>query len=376
MKSFLLLVATATLSACATTQSAYTPPANIDERISSLMDEYNAASVGIGVIRNGKLVWTGYYGEESPGVPAGRQTVFNTASVNKSITAETALRLASKGAIDLDESISAYYVHPDLEDDPRHNLLTPRILLTHQAGFKNWPFLYEDGKLAFIDEPGNGAYNYAGIGFRIFAKFLEKKLEKPFPQIVHEEIFAPIGMSSSTNSHDVAKTMKHVATPVDETGTFRADYQFDTDYWSAADDLFVSVVDYAAFLISTMNNEGVSVEMAAERQRVQTDMTKNEIWGCGENAVDPCPSPYGHSIGWFVFGYEDGIVIHHGGNDRSEGAIGYYEPATRDGGIIFVNSTKGVQLWPEVADVIDPDQQLQDVFHDLIRKFFSDANTK
>ena len=358
------------LTSCASSVSVYAPPENTQSRITALMDEYDAASVGVGIIKNGKLVWTGYYGEQSPGVRAGPQTMFNTASTNKAVTAETALRLASRGVIDLDESISNYYIHPDLREDSRHKLLTPRMLLSHQAGFKNWPYLYADGKLAFIDEPGNGSYNYAGIGFRIFAKFLEAKLEKPFPQIVHEEVFDPIGMKHTTNSHDEAHRMATLVTPVDGNGIFQSDYELEADYWSAADDLFVSVEDYAAFLIATMNNDAVSEEMAGERTRVQTHIANHSIWGCAKDGVDPCPSPYGHSIGWFVFGYKDGIVLHHGGNDKSEGAMAYYEPATGNGGIIFVNSPKGAQLWPEIADIIDPKQPITDVFHDLIRKFF------
>lgn len=372
MKIILLSIALGVLAACSVKAPVYSSPEDVDQRVQALMEEYDAASVGIGIIRNGKLVWTGYYGEETPGKPVGPQSMFNTASTNKAITAETALSLASKGVIDLDEPISAYYIHPDIADDPRHELLTPRILLTHQAGFMNWPYMYEDEKLAFIDDPGNGAYNYAGIGFRIFAKFLEAKLEKPFPQIVREEIFDPAGMTHATNSHDEAKGMGSIVMPVDENGNFQTSYELETDYWSAADDLFVSVEDYAAFLISTMNNSVVSKVMAVERSRVQTEMADNAIWGCAGDAVDPCPSPYGHGIGWFVFGYDSGLVLHHGGNDRSEAAIGYYEPVSRNGGVIFVNSPKGVQLWPKIADVVDPDQPMPDVFHDLIRKFFSE----
>ncbi|MEM8983593.1 MAG: serine hydrolase domain-containing protein, partial [Pseudomonadota bacterium] len=75
---------------CAT-EPTYIPPDDVDARIEALMAEYNAASVGVGIIRGGKLVWTGYYGEESPGVPVTPESMFNTASVNKSVTAELAL---------------------------------------------------------------------------------------------------------------------------------------------------------------------------------------------------------------------------------------------------------------------------------------------
>lgn len=365
-------VASMFIASCSAPASTYIPPEDVSERIETLMTDYNAASIGIGIIRNKKLMWTGYYGEQSEGVPVGPHSMFNTASTNKAVTAETVLRLASRGAIDLDGQISKYYIHPDIKDDPRHEDLTPRILLSHQAGFKNWPYLYDDEKLAFISNPGDGAYNYSGMGFRILAMYLESKLEKPFPQIVREEIFDPIGMEHATNSHDEARERSNVITPLDENGSFQTDYELRRDYWSAADDLFVSVEDYGAFLISVMNNDAVSADFAAQRQTVLTEISDHAIWGCAPEGVDPCPSPYGHSLGWFAFGYQDRLVIHHGGNDQSEGAIAYFEPSTGDGGIIFVNSPNGAVLWPKIAQIVDPEQPITDVFNDLIRKFHLD----
>lgn len=359
------------VSGCASTPS-YMPAPDVDSRVRTLMTEHSAASVGIGILRRGKLVWSAYYGESAPGVPTGPDTLFNTASVNKAITAETALRLASTGLISLDEPISKYYVHPDIADDPRHRLLTPRLLLSHQAGFMNWPFNYDDGKLAFIDEPGNSQYHYAGIGVRIFAYFLEAKLNKPFPDIVRETVLDPVGMTRTTNSHDIAQTRDHVVVPVDASGNFLTDSKLETDYWSAADDLFTTVPEYAQFLAAVYRNDSVSALYSQQRQTVETPFADDPIWGCGEDAVDPCPSPYGHSIGWFLFGDNGQLTLHHGGNDKSEGAIGYIDPATGNGGIVFVNSTDGLKIWPKVVDIVDPDQPFHDVFHDLIRRFLSD----
>ena len=372
MKVLFCTIFTLLIAGC-TTAPDYDPEPDANSRILNVIDEYDVGTLGIGVIREGKIVWTAYYGEQSPGFPAGSDTMFNTASVNKAITAETALRLHDKGVIDLDEPISEFYIHPDLSGDDRHKQLTPRILLSHQAGFLNWPFEYEDGKLAFIDDPASGSYHYSGIGFRIFAKFLEAKLGKPFPQIVEEEIFRPLDMQNATNSHDKASKLENVVIPVDDSGAFRSDYEFEQDYWSAADDLFVSVEDYANFLISSFESDALSQRTRDERISVITDMSTNPIWECGPEAVDPCPEPYGHSIGWFVFGHEGTLTLHHGGNDRSEGAIGYYQPETGDGGVIFVNSTKGVMVWPKIVDIVDPEQDFQDVFHDVIRKYLSEG---
>ena len=179
-------------------------------------------------------------------------------------------------------------------------------------------------------------------------------------------------MGHTTNSHDVARNFTHVVRPVDSEGEFLEETSFETDYWSAADDLFTTVDDYAAFLIATMNNTPVDESSAVLREQLQTDLTNNQIWGCDQVDLSPCPAPYGHSVGWFVFGYNGELVVHHGGNDVSEGAIGYFDPKTRDGGIVFINGPKGLQMWPKVVELIDPKQRVTAVFEALIAKYFAE----
>ena len=339
-----------------------------DTQIRKLMTEFKAPSLGIGIIREGRLVLTKYWGEQGPGIPLNKNSMFNTASVQKTITTETIIRLAEKGIVDLDESLSAHYVHPDLVDDARHHQLTPRIVLTHKTGFKNWPYEYEDGKLAFQHEPGQ-VYGYSGIGFMILARAVEAKLKKPWPQIVAEEVFHPLDMNNSSSIQEKWMNKKCVI-PANQDGGFLNDYQLEFGEWNAADDLFVSVEDYAKFLIAVMNNDGVGTRLAEERIRVQSDLTNDEIWG-SDGAVEPRPKPYGHGLGWFVFGYDGLINIQHGGNDKSEAAFGCIEPQTGRGIIVFVNSTQGIRVWPKVVEIIDEEQEFTKVYNHIIAKFLS-----
>lgn len=340
--------------------------------ILDMMAEHKAATLGIGFIKDGVLVHTKYYGEQSPGVPASKTTMFNTASVSKAITSEVAIRLIERGEIDLDEPVSRYYVHPDLVDDPRHNQLTPRILLTHTTGFLNWPSSYDDGKLAFTRDPGE-AYGYAGIGFEIFAKFLENKLGKTFPQIVKDEIYTPLGMTQASQKQEPWMAPYRVM-PLDEAGAFQDEFNFEDGHWNPADDLFVTVEDYAKFLIAVMNNEGLGDEALRLRTTVQSDLTNDPIWGCDDGGIDPCPAPYGHSIGWFVYGYGDRLNIQHGGNDMSEAATAYFKTDTKDGLIVFVNAPNpnGILMYPKIVDLLDQDQNYTKIFHYIIAKYFSE----
>lgn len=333
-------------------------------------EEHKASSIGIGIIKNAELVWTGYYGEQRPGVPVTETTMFNTASVSKAITAELAVRLLDQGKITLDEPISEFYVHPDLIDDPRHNQLTPRILLSHTTGFLNWPHHYEDGKLSFTRDPGT-AYGYSGVGFDIFAKFLENKLGMTFPELVSEYVFDPIGMENASQVQ--ADWMRPFQVlPVDQNGDFKAAIENENGFWNPADDYYATINDHARFLIAVMNNEGLTENARQLRTSVLTSLEDDMVWGCQEDMA-PCPEPFGHSVGYFVFGYGDRLNIQHGGNDMSEAATGYFKTNTRDGMVVFVNAPnpEGIFLYLKIVDLLDDDQDFTQVFHSIANRYFS-----
>ena len=112
--------------------------AAMDAHAAEWLKESDVPSVAVAYIKDGKVAWTAVYGEQSPGVPATRKTLYNLASLTKPITAETVSRLASAGKLSLDESMSPFWLDPDIKDDPWSKLLTPRLCLSHQTGFANW----------------------------------------------------------------------------------------------------------------------------------------------------------------------------------------------------------------------------------------------
>jgi CubicO group peptidase (beta-lactamase class C family) len=228
----------------------------LERRLGEIVAEQHVVTAGVGVIRDGKLVWSAYFGEQAPGLPASAATRFNTASITKTVTAETILRLVGQGKLSLDEPMATYWVDPDIATDPRRFDLTPRIALTHKTGFLNWRFFRRDGKLAFERAPGDN-YGYSGEGFQYLARFAERKLGKPFPQLVDETVLRPLGMVH-TDFTVHAENAGKIARPVDEGGIFYGTFcrpegkafcrkQGD---WSAAADMTTTVQDYAAVLVA------------------------------------------------------------------------------------------------------------------------------
>jgi CubicO group peptidase (beta-lactamase class C family) len=334
--------------------------AALDSALAAIVDRHGIVTAGIGIIRDGELVWTGYYGEQSPGVPASEATLFDVASITKTVTAETVLRLVGRGAIDLDESMSVHWLDPDIADDPRARRLTPRLALSHRTGFPNWRFFMPDGTLSFVNPPGQ-VYGYSGEGIEYVARFAAEKLDTPFPALVRRELFGPLGLEDAVFAVDPER-FADIARAVDADGVFHGHYCRPQSGWcrspgeySAADDLRISVPDHARFLTAVMQGDGYGTRLANERGRVISPFDARPLVDCG-NANLACPHAQGYGLGWQVLDYGDTRLVSHGGSDWSEVALSYfYEPAD-DGLIVFFNvpGPAGLSAMAEAVELIDP----------------------
>lgn len=334
--------------------------AKVAERIAQVTESAGLVTVGAGLIRDGELVWTTYAGEETPGVAAGPDTRFNVASVTKIVAAETVLRLVEQGRLSLDESMAPHWVDPDVADDPRHRALTPRMALTHTSGFPNWRFFLADGKLAFLHDPGSH-YGYSGEGFEYVARHAQAKLGMPFPDLMREQVFAPLGIEHARLRID-RESPAHLAQPVDEDGAFPGHFCRPNGWcrehgsWSAADDLTIGVPEFARFLIAVMDHDGYGESLAHERDRVHTDRGEDRAVRCESSDAVTCPRQQGYGLGFEVLRYDDMHVIGHGGSDWSEMSLAYAYLPARDGVIVFVNAPtrRALEAMPDLIEALDP----------------------
>jgi len=330
--------------------------------IDAIVRRHGVITAGVGVIRDGVLVWQHHAGEQSPGAPATASTRYNVASITKTVTAETILRLTGQGRLSLDEPMAPYWTDPDLAGDARAARLTPRMALNHTTGFPNWRFFLRGGKLAFQNPPGE-RYGYSGEGLDYVARYAERKLATPFPSLVDETVFKPVGMRHSSIVVRRAETAD-IARPVDEAGVFHGYYcrpegsgacRPEGSY-AAADDMVTTVEDYARFLRSVIDADGYDAAMAADRDRVQTDKGDQRVVDCAARPAVPCPDVQGYGLGFNVLRYGDETVLEHGGADWSELAVAYIAKPSRAGVIIFLNAPnrRALAAMPEILRRIDP----------------------
>jgi CubicO group peptidase (beta-lactamase class C family) len=319
-----------------------------DSRIPEILKRHGAAGIAVGVIRNRKLVWTGYYGQQSPGVPVSATSLFNVASLAKPVAAETVLRLASAGKLSLDEPMARHWVDPDLFGDPRLEKLTARVALSHRTGFPNWRRFDPAKKLRFGSDPGTKS-GYSGEGYDYLARYAEKATGKDFEQLVQKLVFDPIGMKSAALSRRDWMDGR-VTTPMDAKGAWGKPDLREPGKWTAADDLFVTLPDYAAFAIAVSRGDGLKPALAAQRTTIQTATE-----GCGAIKRPTCPRATGFGLGWELLNFSGRQMLWHTGGDWAESTMSYIYPDTGDGALIFINGASGKPVLLEILDAIqDP----------------------
>ena len=170
-----------------------------------------------GVMVDGDLVWAKAYGwaDRDSGVPMATSSVSRTGSISKSVTAVLMMRLVEQGVIALDDPVRDYL--PEFAEirDPRPGAeaVTFRHLASHTAGLvrePDWPGsvvgrldLWEQRILesipytAFDSIPG-ARYQYSNIGFGMLGLALSRAADRPFMEMVDDEIFQPLGMTGSS----------------------------------------------------------------------------------------------------------------------------------------------------------------------------------
>jgi len=290
-------------------------------------------ALGIGYIENGKIEQISVFGELQQGVKAPKNTIWNVASLTKPITALIALKLIDAGKLSLDEPLYNYYIDPDIINDPRAKLLTPRIILSHQTGFVNWRYTDEESqKLKFHFEPGT-QYQYSGEGFEYLKKALQNKFKVSLQKLADSLIFKPLKMDDTRFFWDERMDESRFAKWHSAKGER---YETHKNTWvSAADDLLTTVEDYSKFVNYITNGADLSKELQQEMIKNQVRINTNQYFG----------------LGWYIdenINTSNDFAMVHGGDDIGVHTITFIIPKTKQGLIIFTNSDNGTDAFQEI----------------------------
>lgn len=189
--------------------------------LKTLMQTLHIPGLSVAVIDHFQIVWAKGYGVTKPGstMPVTTRTLFQAASISKTVTAVGTLFLAEQGKLSLDEDVNKKLTSWKVPENQftKNQKVTLRRIMSHSAGttvhgFPGYatdaplPALTQilDGEkpantdpIRVVIEPGTES-RYSGGGVTIEQQLLVDLTGKAFPQFIRETVLDKIGMKDST----------------------------------------------------------------------------------------------------------------------------------------------------------------------------------
>ena len=162
------------------------------------------AAVSAGVVRDGRLVWSGHVGSArvEGAVAPGDDTQYMIGSITKTFTAVLIMALRDEGRLALDDRLDAYL------PGTRHGAVTIRQMLAHASGLQREPVgrIWEnleapDQDAAAARARGRRAgaaaafaFHYSNLAYALLGQIVERLEKRSWEETVTERILAPLEM--------------------------------------------------------------------------------------------------------------------------------------------------------------------------------------
>lgn len=326
-----------------------------DETITSFVDqrrqEIGIPGLALAIVNDGEIVYAENFGQADveAGRPVTDQTIFEGASLSKSVFAQFVMTFVEDGDLDLDRPLHRYLPHPDV-DDPRGEQITARMVLSHRAGFANWRAGGPDAPLTIDFDPGTD-YQYSGEGYQYLAMVLAEiastdwaGLEALFQQRIAE----PLGLEHTVFVANPA-TQASKAEPYDANGTLiEVDAQahasaggnrLGPEVFVAGASIHSTTADFSRWMIGVMDSE------------ILTDDSYDELF-TRHSSLPSESFDLSYTLGFFQPHLPLTDFYGHSGNN--EGFTSFYvlDPDDDWGFVILTNSQYGHEFGEELFEYL------------------------
>lgn len=367
------------ISTCATVGSALLPPssraqssaknaravvalddatiAKIEQRIVTLQRETAVPGVALAIIHDGRLAWQRAFGvrDAATRAPVDAGTIFEAASVSKTVFAYAALKLCERGTLGLDTPLTRYTKTRFFAGDARLDEVTPRHALAHTTGFPEW----RSGTppLKFLSPPGQ-RFRYSGEGYfylqSVITELIGRTFAAPcgryeadlevcatdFEAFMRRALLDPLGMRASGYAWNEGFADR-TARPHDLKGQplpWKKPNAADVARYGAVGELRTTVGDYAKFLLAVLNLPADDAFLSAP---MRDEMVRPQVKLDPAEKIDGADS---WALGWAVQERPTGHVILHSGGQSGFRSLTMASLQRKSGFVLFTNSDNGGRI--------------------------------
>ena len=194
---------------------------SLSDEIKKIIRDTKTVGVSVAIIDNYQVVWAKGFGvtEINTQDSVTHETLFQVASITKSITAMAVMKKIQDGSISLTDDVDKQLISWHIPDNnfAREFPVTVKGLLSHTAGVSSsqFPGYHQNEKLPTIVQALNGEtpaqnervkilskpgsiFSYSNCGYWILAQLLEDVEKKQFEKIIQDDVLIPLEMTSTT----------------------------------------------------------------------------------------------------------------------------------------------------------------------------------
>jgi len=339
---------------------------HLDARVPALLDRFGVPGVSIALVVDGKPAQHFAYGyaDLEQHRPMASDTVFEVASISKSLTAWGVMKLVDAQQLALDAPVEQYIAPWPLPASTfPSNQVTVRRLLNHTAGVNPGNLgvhnpdapalptrrvllgegthpLVETAGPTRLEFPAGARFLYSNPGYTLLQLAIEQQTGLAFADYMQQQLLRPLGMTSSSFDWDPPLRL-HTATPYLGDGSATAITILNDP---ATGSLFSTAPDLARFVAAGMNPSPtplLSPTSLAALYEPSVALPSTEVQGLASDA-----GAQGH----YTERLADGrTAIMNGGFVPGWTSQFYWVPASGDGIVVLTNSDRGRAVIAEVV---------------------------
>ena len=352
--------------------------AKLKEQLPQQMTQMNAPGLAIALVDGATLVWAEGFGytDRNNQTKVTADTLFSVQSISKTYTATGFLIAVEKGLMKIDDPLKKYY--PEFTVNSRFgadeaNRITFRHLLSHWSGLTHMApcgkHFYRRGcshidTIRSISEtwlkfPVGERYSYSNLGIELVGYALELRSGKPFDEFMNEELFKPLGMTSSAFNRKVAANHPSVAKGHTRDRILPAPWSFmipDGGGHTSAGGMYSTAKDMARY---------ISFHLAGGKIGAKQIIGENLLKEMYTQQFPIEGRVYGYGLGIVSGALRSGTLLSHAGAGAGYRTYHMWTPEYKLGVVVLMNSESG-----------DPQRIALGVFRQMIEaKYGPDSRT-